>query len=235
MGKKDLLPNPSLSILLNLPEGVDHQAAAEAFLLTQTPKRQALFFNPEEETVSIDLIRQLLKHSSFARAASEPQALVVCAAHTATLPAQNALLKLLEEPPAHTQLILTVQPGHQLLPTIVSRCREILWTETASSDNEAVENKAESDYLTALNQFLRQPTAFSYADLVKLAESFKDRETATQTFRTALQNYPISASEPTDRVIKQNLLGALEALGQNLNVKLTLEHYFFAIRKQTEL
>lgn len=39
--------------------------------------------------------------------------------------AQNALLKLLEEPPAHTVFILTVQSAQQLLPTIRSRLQQI--------------------------------------------------------------------------------------------------------------
>lgn len=40
-------------------------------------------------------------------------------------PAQNALLKLLEEPPGHTVLILTAVSPESLLPTTVSRCSRI--------------------------------------------------------------------------------------------------------------
>ncbi|MFH2059060.1 MAG: DNA polymerase III subunit delta' [Pseudomonadota bacterium] len=39
--------------------------------------------------------------------------------------AQNALLKLLEEPPEKTMFILTAQKESLLLPTIISRCRKI--------------------------------------------------------------------------------------------------------------
>jgi len=37
----------------------------------------------------------------------------------------NALLKILEEPPAHTTLILVTDNKNQLLPTILSRCQHI--------------------------------------------------------------------------------------------------------------
>ncbi|HEY6074018.1 MAG TPA: DNA polymerase III subunit delta' C-terminal domain-containing protein [Anaerolineales bacterium] len=40
----------------------------------------------------------------------------------ATIPAQNAMLKTLEEAPAHAILILVANEPEQLLPTIVSRC-----------------------------------------------------------------------------------------------------------------
>jgi len=43
----------------------------------------------------------------------------------ATEEAQNALLKTLEEPPAHAVLILTAENPEQLLPTIVSRCEVV--------------------------------------------------------------------------------------------------------------
>ena len=42
-----------------------------------------------------------------------------------TIQAQNALLKALEEPPEHTFFILTVQGLQGIIPTIVSRCRQI--------------------------------------------------------------------------------------------------------------
>lgn len=43
--------------------------------------------------------------------------------HEATLAAQDALLKTLEEPPPHVVLILTAERADALLPTIVSRCQ----------------------------------------------------------------------------------------------------------------
>jgi DNA polymerase-3 subunit delta' len=43
----------------------------------------------------------------------------------ATTSAANALLKTLEEPPAHAMLIITARNVDVLLPTIVSRCQQI--------------------------------------------------------------------------------------------------------------
>ena len=37
----------------------------------------------------------------------------------------NALLKTLEEPPAHIVFILATTEPHKILPTIISRCQKI--------------------------------------------------------------------------------------------------------------
>ena len=76
MRKKGLAPDSSASILLTLPEGTEYQSAVNAFLENQTLRSQPIFFNAGGETVTIGLVRELLHHSSFARAMSEPQILV---------------------------------------------------------------------------------------------------------------------------------------------------------------
>jgi len=50
---------------------------------------------------------------------------VISDAQTMNPEAGNALLKLLEEPPGQTVLILTTDQASNLLPTIVSRCQQI--------------------------------------------------------------------------------------------------------------
>ncbi len=55
---------------------------------------------------------------------SRPTRFLFCReAERANLPAANALLKTLEEPPSHVVLLLTSARPHALLPTIISRCQ----------------------------------------------------------------------------------------------------------------
>lgn len=222
MRKKGFTVDASVSILLTIPEGVGHRVAAESFLSAQASGQMPLFVNAEEGTVTIDMIREVLRHSSFARAASEPQAVVICAVQTATIPAQNALLKIIEEPPAHTQFVLTTYPGHSLLPTIVSRCREILWTETAPSD-ELVEETPEA--YEALVRFFQNPGQFAYHEQITLAEQFKDTAVAKKSLKSILIAHASILTPATNQAI----LAALSALERNGNVRLTLEHCFFTI------
>lgn len=51
-----------------------------------------------------------------------------------TIGATNALLKMLEEPPAHAMFILTAQSTAELLDTVVSRCVEIHLSPVSDSD-----------------------------------------------------------------------------------------------------
>ena len=50
---------------------------------------------------------------------------IISDAHTMNPESSNALLKILEEPPDRTILILTTSRRSDLLPTIVSRCQEV--------------------------------------------------------------------------------------------------------------
>jgi DNA polymerase III delta prime subunit len=44
-------------------------------------------------------------------------------AHLMTLPAQNAILKILEEPPENSEIYLLTKQPEMLLPTVLSRCQ----------------------------------------------------------------------------------------------------------------
>ena len=52
-------------------------------------------------------------------------------------PSANALLKTLEEPPARTLFILATQAPEQLLPTIRSRCQQMVFS-SSTIDNDAI-------------------------------------------------------------------------------------------------
>lgn len=56
---------------------------------------------------------------------NQPTAIVLPQSDTLSIPAQNTLLKLLEEPPKGYHFILTATAASQLLPTIVSRAQRI--------------------------------------------------------------------------------------------------------------
>lgn len=83
--------------------------------------------NPDETTVSIEQVRELQHFTQLKTIGSAPirRAVIILGAGYMTTEAQNAFLKLLEEPPADTMLVLTVENERALLPTIMSRVRPI--------------------------------------------------------------------------------------------------------------
>lgn len=61
---------------------------------------------------------------------------VITAADRLSLPAQNALLKLLEEPPPQAKLILWLEQEEGLAPTVLSRCRRYYLAQPLGSGNQ---------------------------------------------------------------------------------------------------
>lgn len=61
---------------------------------------------------------------------------------------QNALLKILEEPPKHALLILVTHGAGGLLPTIRSRCRFISFSPLENEHLQTLLDKASDTYLT---------------------------------------------------------------------------------------
>jgi len=71
----------------------------------------------------IDEIRELRDGIRFAPTKSKYKVFIIDESHQLTKEAANALLKTLEEPPAHAILILATTEIHKMISTIISRCQ----------------------------------------------------------------------------------------------------------------
>lgn len=71
----------------------------------------------------IDDIRDIRDNVHFAPVEGRMKVYIVDEVHMLTTEAFNALLKMLEEPPAHVIFILATTEPHKILPTILSRCQ----------------------------------------------------------------------------------------------------------------
>lgn len=81
----------------------------------------------KEPTVSVDMVRNLVKDIYLKPYETDYKVYVIPDADTMTPQAQNALLKTLEEPPAHSIIILVTSEPERLLPTILSRCQRLVF------------------------------------------------------------------------------------------------------------
>ena len=71
----------------------------------------------------IEQVRQLRENVKFAPARSRFKVYIIDEVHQITTDGFNALLKTLEEPPAHIKFIFATTQAHKVLPTILSRCQ----------------------------------------------------------------------------------------------------------------
>jgi len=71
----------------------------------------------------IDEIRELRESIKYMPSSSRYRIYIIDEVHMLTLPAFNALLKTLEEPPAHVKFIFATTESHKVPATILSRCQ----------------------------------------------------------------------------------------------------------------
>ena len=81
--------------------------------------------DPEKKTVPVDLIRQARNDIYIRPNEAEHKIYLFPRAQDMGIPSQNALLKVLEEPPSYGVFILLTDNPEKLLPTVRSRCVEL--------------------------------------------------------------------------------------------------------------
>lgn len=84
--------------------------------------------SPEGQIIRIDTIRQLRRSLSYRPYEGKKRVCILDGADRMKAEGANALLKILEEPPPDTLLILLAVERDLLLPTIVSRCQQVRFT-----------------------------------------------------------------------------------------------------------
>ena len=84
--------------------------------------------DPEKKTVPVDLVRQARSDMYVRPNESDHKIYLFPRGQDMAEPSQNALLKILEEPPSYGVFILLTENPEKLLPTVRSRCTELSLT-----------------------------------------------------------------------------------------------------------
>ena len=96
------------------------------WMLSEHPNLKVLNNDSEEgnsKNISIESIRNLKKFFELSsHTINGNKVILINNSESLTLNAANALLKILEEPPMNSYLIITTENISSLLPTIISRC-----------------------------------------------------------------------------------------------------------------
>ena len=82
----------------------------------------------------VDQVRALRDEAIYAPANVKKRVYIVDEVHMLSTPAFNALLKILEEPPAHLLFILATTELHKVPATILSRCQRFSFKRIAPAD-----------------------------------------------------------------------------------------------------
>jgi len=97
----------------------------------------------EDKTViTIDQVReQIIEEANYKPFEGRFRVFIVDDAHLLNEQAQNAMLKTLEEPSPTTIIILITSRVSELIPTVVSRCREIKFFSLSSGEVQSILEK----------------------------------------------------------------------------------------------
>ncbi|MCI0548965.1 MAG: DNA polymerase III subunit gamma/tau [Candidatus Rokubacteria bacterium] len=98
----------------------------------------------------IDEVRTLRENARYAPARGRRKVYIIDEVHMLTEPAFNALLKTLEEPPAHVVFVLATTEARRLPPTILSRCQRFDFRPIAGAEiGEALRRILEEEKVPA--------------------------------------------------------------------------------------
>lgn len=103
------------------------------------------------KAIGIEDVRNIQKSALLKPFRGKTKAVVIDAYENITLEAQNALLKILEEPPANTIIVIQIAKKELLLPTIISRCKVIILQQKEIKLNEEELSKVNNDLNILLN------------------------------------------------------------------------------------
>jgi DNA polymerase III delta prime subunit len=167
---------------------------------------------PQKSTISIEEIKKLKKQIYLKPINLPYKVVLVEQAETLTNEAQNALLKVFEEPPQHAIIILITSSAKNILPTLVSRAviikvQEEVAVETASFIEQniidALENVANVEKPQV---WLREQIIANYNLLIADINNEAKRKKTAITIKNCLDAKKMLEANVSGRFVLANLI-----------------------------
>lgn len=185
-------------------------------------------------SIGIDEVRSIRKIISRKPFGGGERLIIVNGMEKATVEAANALLKILEEPPQDTYIVLISNNLDCLLPTVVSRCQII--------SEQKLPQKSSEKEIEKTHQLIKKILTASYGErLLISADLAKSREDALVlmddfllAFDALLRTFPAKkvglSAKDTASLIRKTL-AAKSYINQNVNYKAVLDILFLGFFK----
>ena len=233
----------------------------KAFTKDRPDAEALVLIEPNDKgTITIDAVREL-SHRLKLHNSSDGVAIVTVINHADAMPteAQNALLKLLEEPPAGVLFVLLSYDASRLLPTISSRCVNIQALPVSLDDAQAHFRNSSEDFTRIYRLSGGQPglltellsdsdhtltkaiddakvllAAKSFERLTRTESSYKKREDAVLITKAILRvcTGALQSGRATSRWLHNCRASrhALKLLEANVQTKLVMDQLFLQMR-----
>ncbi|MBI2616815.1 hypothetical protein HYW55_01620 [Candidatus Gottesmanbacteria bacterium] len=181
-------------------------------------------------SIGIADVRKLIALTKLKPLGGGERLIVIKKAELATLEAANALLKLLEEPPNKTHIVLTTSNIHLLLETIVSRC--IVIRGPTRKENEVTPTFAK-EFSSLLTASPGKRVAYSQEKINSRGEALEFIEMLISALSTHLSSpkgmLPLGKRETAQSIKRAE--SARLYLARNINFKATMDVFLMGLPK----
>ena len=122
---------------LNCEEGIGHQCnkCSNCLEVIEGSHPDVIEIDAASNN-GVEQVRDLIDKVNYLPLKGKYKVYIIDEVHMMTTSAFNALLKTLEEPPAHVIFILATTEPHNIIPTILSRCQRYDFTKVSDGDIE---------------------------------------------------------------------------------------------------
>jgi len=103
-----------------------------------------------EKDIGVDSIREIIDAAKNYPSVSNIRCFIIDGADRFTIPAANAFLKTLEEPPARSRFFLITRTTERVIPTILSRCGQVRYSPLPDTFVLSIVQRYEEDSVKAL-------------------------------------------------------------------------------------
>ncbi len=217
MSRKEKPMHSFLFVSKNKKNALDY---ALNFLNKKNISKFDISLTEEEKQIGIGDIKKIKQIAYFKPSKGKEKAIIISAVQGLTIEAQNSLLKLLEEPPANTIIILLIESKDSVLETIQSRCKII-----------KINNKEEEEINEKYSKLLNSLEKAKIGEKLKIAEDLaKNKEEALK----AIEKMILITRDKLLKSGDNNLIEKINKLQKaytiikntNVNLRLALENLF---------
>ncbi|WP_448584191.1 DNA polymerase III subunit [Thermocrinis sp.] len=225
----------------------ESSSGKDVFLYLQGDHPDFICVKPEKTEIKVDQIRAVKDFVYIKPALSNKKVVLIQGAETMNPYAQNALLKVLEEPPNDTFFILVCSNINKILPTIKSRC--FLLEIPPLTMNELAEKTGINDptlleladgSLELLNQikekkelvetalkFLNGDILTAYNIAIKLDDfSEEEQRLFLKVLAFLIHKKYLKERDDSYKLILDRLYSSMEYLGRGLNLALLMFYIY---------
>lgn len=237
-----LLSRDGLSLSFSGKEGTGKKLVALSFLreLLGISESDDIRKNPdlfliekEDEMIKADDIRALINFSGIKSYLGGKKAVLIDNAENMNKNAQNALLKILEEPPKGEFIILITKDFEELLPTIRSRVTNIRFQDLKDEELREIFPNITEEILSVADGSAKKADSFIHAD-TKVMNAFA-KNVILSTGDAFLEGKEISYvnliiyTEYTQKILSDMILERSGGEPKLALSKYLNEHYDFSI------